>query len=109
MGQALLVHCTPEIVLFAIDFHEDLIDEERITTALMFSLQSPCIKSSELDTPQADGFIADSDATLSEDIFDISMAETESVVEPDCVIDDIWWESVTLICVHPLILAIPGT
>ena len=32
---------------------------------------------------------------------DISMAEIESIVEPDGVADDIGRESVSFICVHP--------
>ena len=37
------------------------------------------------------------------------MAEVESVIEPDGVGDDIGWESVTLVCVHPAILPIHGS
>jgi hypothetical protein len=33
------------------------------------------------------------------------MTEIESVVEPDCVTDDICWESVAFVCIHPQILA----
>ncbi|MFT5334823.1 MAG: hypothetical protein ACJASY_003777 [Halioglobus sp.] len=33
------------------------------------------------------------------------MTEIESIVEPDCVTDDVWWKSVSFICIHPLILS----
>jgi hypothetical protein len=52
----------------------------------------------------ANGFAADSDTSHSEKILDISVAEVESVVQPDCVTDDIWWEPVSFICIHWQIL-----
>jgi hypothetical protein len=33
------------------------------------------------------------------------VTEIESIVEPDCVTDDVWWKSVSFICIHPLILS----
>ena len=62
----------------------------------MFTLQSAGINGSELDAPKADSFAADCDATFSEEIFDISMAEIESIVEPDGIADDIEWQSAAL-------------
>lgn len=37
------------------------------------------------------------------------MAQVESVVEPDCVRDDIGWESVPFASIHPTILATSGS
>jgi hypothetical protein len=34
-----------------------------------------------------------------------AMTEIESIVEPDCVADDVWRESMTLVCIHPPILS----
>jgi hypothetical protein len=34
----ILIHGPPEVVLLAIDLHEDLTDEEGVTVASMFSL-----------------------------------------------------------------------
>jgi hypothetical protein len=51
-------------------------------------------------------FPADYDATFSQQIFNISMAETESVVEPDRVTDDVGWEPVPFVSIHPPILSI---
>jgi hypothetical protein len=39
-------------------------------------------------------------------IFNIAMAEIESIAEPDCVADDIWRESVALVGIHQPILLI---
>jgi len=37
---AILVYCPPQVVLLAIDFDEDFIDEEGVTIAPVLSLQS---------------------------------------------------------------------
>ena len=63
----------------------------------MISLQPLSVYSSKFYTPQANRFTADGDASLSEQILDISMAEIESVVEPNGVGNDIGWESVALV------------
>ncbi len=51
-------------------------------------------------------FPADYDATFSQQIFNISMAETKSVVEPDCVTDDVGREPVPFVNIYPLIPSI---
>jgi hypothetical protein len=38
--------------------------------------------------PVPDGFVGDGDAALREDVFDVSEAQIEAVVEPDRVADD---------------------
>ena len=44
--------------------------------------------------------MADSDSSLSQEILDISVTEVETIIEPDCVADDIWRKSVTFVCIH---------
>ena len=87
-------------MLLAIDLHEDLIDEECIAVASVPPLQSSSVYNSEFDTPQANRFAADSYASLGKKILDISVAEVESVVQPDCVTNDIGRESMALISIH---------
>jgi hypothetical protein len=81
-------------MLLAVDFDEDLIDVESIAIAPMLPLQSSAVESAELDTPETDCFSADGDTSFCEEIFDISMAEIEAVVEPDGITDDVGRESV---------------
>jgi hypothetical protein len=66
----------PQIELFAVDLHKNFINVESVSVALVPSLQPSGIFGSELNTPEADGFIA----------------------------DDIWRESVTLVSIHCLII-----
>ena len=37
---AILIHSSPQVVLFAIDLHEDFVDVEGISVASMLTLQS---------------------------------------------------------------------
>ena len=53
------------------------------------------INDAEFDTPEPKGFTADSDASLRKEVFDVTMARVEAIVEPDCVGDNVWGEAVT--------------
>ncbi len=62
--------------------------EKGIAVTTMLRLQSSGIQCAELETPQPNFFIADSNAPLSKQIFDEwsgtpAVAEIESVVQPD--------------------------
>ncbi len=101
----ILVDSPPQVVLLTVDLNEYLINVERIAIAPMFSLQPLGELRSELDTPQPDRFVADSNTSLGQQIFDISVAQVEAVVEPHRVTDNLRWESVSLVCIHPLIIS----
>jgi len=49
--------------------------------------------------------VADSNTSLGQQIFDISVAQVEAVVEPHRVTDNLRWKSVSLVCIHPLIVS----
>ena len=54
------------LFIYAVDLHEDFIDEKAIAVATMISLQPLSVYSAKFDTPQANRFTADSDAPLGE-------------------------------------------
>ena len=56
--------------------------------------------------PETVGFAGYSDAALSEQIFNIPVAQIESMVQPDSIAGDVRRESVTYICIHSPILEI---
>jgi hypothetical protein len=60
---------------------------------------------SELNAPESNRFSADSDASLCQQIFNVSVAQVEAIVEPDGAGNDVRWESVAFVCVHPSILS----
>ena len=59
--------------------------------------QTPDIVETKLRAPPANGLIGHDDPPLGEQIFDISEADTESVVEPDRMTDDFGWIAVTVV------------
>lgn len=89
----------PQVVPFAIDLNgpahrargngEDFVTKEGASVSLVLPLQSSSINGYEFDAPEVYRFAAHVDAWLSKQIFDITMAEIEKIVEPDGVTDDI--------------------
>ena len=61
-----LVNGAPEIVLFASDLYEDLINVECIAIPSVPTIQPTGVFGSELYTPQSDRLVADCDAALSQ-------------------------------------------
>jgi hypothetical protein len=53
-------------------------------------------KGSELDTPLAESFMADHDATLVQQFLHVSVAQGKAVVEPNGVLDDGHGEAVAV-------------
>ena len=49
-------------MLLAIDLHEDLIDVERLAITTVSPFETTCVSSAKLDTPESDGFVADTNA-----------------------------------------------
>ncbi len=52
---------------------------------------------SKLVAPQPDRFIADDNPSFSQQIFDISMTEIDSMIEPDGVLNNIRRKSVAFV------------
>jgi hypothetical protein len=78
-------------VLLAIDLHEDPVDEQGVAIASVLSFQSSGGNGAVFYTSEANRFAADSDTAFNQDIFDILVAEIETIVEPNCVGNDIGW------------------
>ena len=55
---------------------EDFIDVESVAVAPALSFQSSGVEGTELDTPEADRFAANCNASFSEKVFDIAVAAT---------------------------------
>ena len=84
---------------------EDLVNEECVTVISVLSFQSSSVEAAEFDAPEADRFSRHNDAPLGQQIFNISMAEVKTIVEPDSVGNDIGREPVTFVCIHALIVS----
>jgi hypothetical protein len=93
-------------MLLTVDLHKDFIDEKGIAVATVLSFQTARIKGSELDAPKTDCFATDCDATFGQEVFNVAVAEVESIVKPDSVGNDVRRKSVAFLDIHPPILAI---
>jgi hypothetical protein len=61
-------------VLYATIFHEDIIDVERIAVTTVPLFESTSVSSAEFNTPESEGFVADTNASFGEQILDITIA-----------------------------------
>ena len=101
---AILVDGAPQVVLFTSDLYEDFIDKECVSIARVLAAQAPGNLRPKLDAPEADRFTADGNTPFGEEVFDISVAQTESMAQPNGVTDDLGWKPVSLVDVHPRIV-----
>jgi hypothetical protein len=94
---AVLVDSTPEIVLLAPNVDEQFIQVPRIAQATLSPLESTRILGAKLPAPLSDGLVGNQDPPLCQEIFDITEAQAEAVVEPDGVADDLWGKSESVV------------
>jgi len=65
-------------VLCPIDLHKHPINLEHIAITAMSAFESMSVSSTEFDTPEPDGLIANDDASFFKQIFDISVTEIKT-------------------------------
>ena len=90
--------------MLAIDCDEHFIDIERVTIASLLSCQSFGVQRAAFDASKADRFLADDNASFCWQVFDITVTDIKSIVEPDSVTDDHGRASMSLVSIHPGIL-----
>ena len=93
-----LVHGPPQILPPALNCYEEFVQIPRVAHPAPASPQGPRILRSERSIPAPSGLVGDRDTPFSEEIFDISETQAETVVEPDGVTDD--FTGVCLYIVH---------
>ena len=94
---AVLIDRAPQVVNLPVDRDEDLVDMPDITKPPFSTLESTPVIRTELPAPPADRFIGHLDTALGKEIFDIAEAQSESVVHPDRVADDLGRKSVAVV------------
>ncbi len=94
---AVLVNRSPKIMTFAADRDEQLIHVPDVAESALSSPQSTRIRWSKLPAPGSNGFVGYGDPPLSERILDIAEAQSEPMVQPNGVADDLGWKAVTSI------------
>ena len=103
---AVLVYRSPKIMTFAANRDEHFVHVPDVTKPLLSPPQSAGVLGSKLVAPGSNGFVGFGDATLSEQVLDITKAQSEPMVQPDGMANDLGWEAVASIQgVHRSIVA----
>ncbi len=82
---------------FAADGNEHFVHVPDVTESTLSSPQSAGVFRSKFPAPGSNAFVGYGDATLREQILDISKAQSEAMVQPDGMADDLGWESVSAV------------
>ncbi len=85
---AFAVHGTPDVQLSAVDGDEHFVEMPPPVRPRPSSSQLARNDPAELQSPAADRLVGHIDATLSEHILDIAVAQSEAEIEPDGLLDD---------------------
>src|SRR3984893_1656250 len=86
---SVLVDGAPKIVLLAADTDENLVHVPLVARLWPAPLQRIGEDPAEAQTPLADALVADHDPTRRQDQLNITQAQTEAVIEPDGMLDDL--------------------
>jgi len=100
-----LVHGTPEIMKYAVDPDEDLVQMPFVPWSWPAS-QDPLREArAKFRAPAANGLVRQSDPTLSQQQFNVAETQTERMIQPDSMADDLSRKPVAVVRVglrlHP--------
>ncbi len=85
---SVLIHRSPQVETLTGKLDEHFVDEERVVESGVLVPKSPRDIWAELVAQQPHRLGADLDAAFGERVLDVAVAETETMVEPDCVLND---------------------
>jgi hypothetical protein len=86
---ALLIHRAPKIVLYSTDPDEHLVHVPLVSWAWPAASRAAREGLTKLLAPLTNRLMGDNDPTFSEEQLDIPQAQTEHVIQPDSVADDL--------------------
>ena len=93
---AVLVHRPPEIVPAPADGDEQFVQVPGVAQPPLPLPEALSVLRPKPETPLADGLVGHRDPPLGQEISDVAEAQTEAVIEPHSVADDLWRESVSV-------------
>ena len=97
---AVFVHGPPQVLLPAPNPDEHLVQIPGVTLAAAPGPQAPGVVEPEGRAPLPDRLVGDGDSALGQQILDVAEAETEPVVQPHRVTDDVRLEAVFSVARH---------
>ena len=91
-----LIHRAPQPVPTFVHLERHFVQVPLVATPRAVSTEFTCQQRAELATPKADGLVTDLDPTLGKQLLDIPVAESETLVQPDRIGNDLRRKNGTL-------------
>ena len=103
---ALTVHGTPEIELPPSNYDDHLVQVPVFGRSWPPTLNPPRIGPTEFQDPSSNCLIRDVETTLGKQVLNVPIAQRETAIEPDGMLDDDRWKAVTTVgyLAHPEML-----
>ena len=100
---ALTVHGTPEIELPPSNYDDHLVQVPAFSRSWPPTLNPPRIGPTEFQDPSSNCLIRDVETTLGKQVLNVPIAQRETAIEPDGMLDDDRWKAVTTVgyLAHP--------
>ena len=100
---ALTVHGTPEIELPPSNYDDHLVQVPAFGRSWPPTLNPPRIGPTEFPDPSSNCLIRDVETTLGKQVLNVPIAQRETAIEPDGMLDDDRWKAVTTVgyLAHP--------
>ena len=100
---ALTVHGTPEIELPPSNYDDHLVQVPAFCRSWPPTLSPPRIGPTEFQDPSSNCLIRDVETTLGKQVLNVPIAQRETAIEPDGMLDDDRWKAVTTVgyLAHP--------
>ena len=100
---ALTVHGTPEIELPPSNYDDHLVQVPAFGRSWPPTLNPPRIGPTEFQDPSSNCLIRDVETTLGKQVLNVPIAQRETAIEPDGMLDDDRWKAVTTLgyLAHP--------
>ena len=92
---AALIDRSPKVLAAPRDLHEHLIKVPNVTSLSVTPFRGSRVFGADLHTPAANRLVRHLNASLREQIFDVSKTERKAMIEPNGVSDDFFWVAVT--------------
>ncbi len=92
---AVTVYSAPEVMELSSYSEKDFVHMPDVCSRSLPFSERPGVGRTELEAPVTDRFVGDSDTTIGENLFNISVPKAESVVEADGLANNFFWISMS--------------
>jgi hypothetical protein len=110
---SVLIHSPPEKMPVSLDVHKELVQVPDVSQLSLPAPESPRVVWAKLPTPLPDGLVGDDNPPLRQEFLNVPEAQSESMIHPNGVTDDLGRKSVSVVAasigIHQPSLLITGS